>query len=113
MIGHDTLLEDMVSLTPTETGIENTIFVSTKGYAQHAPRIKIAIDPPDSFNATSKSASMALHDFQIAGEQVPTHIAKQAREFIVLNRPALLDYWNCEIATAELLRRIRPIIATR
>jgi hypothetical protein len=101
--------EDTVSLTPKETGVQNTLFVSTKGYAQHAPRIKIAIDPPDSFSATSKSASMALHDFKVTGEFVPAHIARQAEQFIELNREVLVDYWECRIATAELLRRIQPI----
>lgn len=104
----DQEVEDMVSLTREETGIQNTIFVSTKGYAQHAARIKIAVDPPDSFSATSKSASMALHDYSISGEHVPAHIAKQAARFIELNRQALLEYWDCKIATVELLRRIRP-----
>ena len=51
----------MVSLRRDVTGVDNTIFVSTKVYAQHAPRIKIAIDPPDSLNARSKAASMAIH----------------------------------------------------
>jgi hypothetical protein len=37
---------DMVSLRTEVTGVDNTIFVSTKGYAQHAARIKIAVDPP-------------------------------------------------------------------
>jgi hypothetical protein len=32
----DQEVEDMVSLTPKETGIQNTIFVSTKGYAQRS-----------------------------------------------------------------------------
>ena len=105
----DQEVEDMVSLTPQETGVRNTLFVSTKGYAQHAPRIKIAIDPPDSFSATSKSASMALHDFTVTGEHVPAHIARQAEQFIELNREALVEYGDCRIATAELLRRIRPI----
>jgi hypothetical protein len=101
--------EDMVSLTPKETGVQNTLFVSTKGYVQHAPRIKIAIDPPDSFSAASKSASMALHDFKVTGERVPAHIARQAEQFIELNRQVLVDYWEFRIATAELLRRIRPV----
>jgi hypothetical protein len=100
---------DMVSLTPEETGVQNTVFVSTRGYAQHVPRIKIAIDPPDSFSATSKSASMALHGFKVTGEHVPVHIAKQAEQFIELNCEVLVDYWECRIATAELLRRMRPI----
>ena len=105
----DEEIMDMVSLVTSETGIHNTIFVSTKGYAQHAPRIKIAIDPPNSFSATSKTASMAIHDYSTLGEPIPTHIAKQARQFIERNRDVLLEYWNNKIGTGELIRRIRPV----
>src|SRR6202162_4839395 len=75
----DDEVEDMVSLRSEKTGVDNTIFISTKGYARHAPRIKIAVDPPHSFNATSKSASMAIHGYGIRGEYVAPHIAEQAK----------------------------------
>ena len=101
--------EDAVSLRPEKTGVENTVFVSTKGYAEHAPRIKIAVDPPHTFNATSKSASMAIHDHSIRGESVAPHIAEQAKRFIDLNREALLDYWEFKIDTAQLIERLKPI----
>src|SRR5262245_42942614 len=101
--------EDMVSLTKQETGIANTIFVSPRGYAQHAARLKIAIAPPDTFDTTTKAASMALHDYSVTGERVPPHLARQAERFIELNRAVLLAYWNNQIGTAELLRRILPI----
>ena len=44
---YDEAEEDMVSLRTNRTGVDNTIFVSTRGNAQHAPRIKIAVDPPE------------------------------------------------------------------
>ena len=31
---------DMASLTPDQTGVDNSVFVSTKGNARHGPRIK-------------------------------------------------------------------------
>jgi hypothetical protein len=99
--------EDMVSLRKDITGIDHTIFVSTKGYAQHAPRIKIAVDPPDSLNAASKSASMALHDYSVMGEYVPPAIVEQAKKFIERNKPTLLDYWDNKIDTAQLIERLR------
>jgi hypothetical protein len=99
--------EDMVSLRSEKTGVDNTIFVSTKGYTEHAPRIKIAVDPPHTFNATSKSASMAIHDYSIRGESVAPHIAEQAKQFIDRNRQALLDYWECKIDTAQLIERLK------
>jgi hypothetical protein len=101
--------EDMVSLRKDVTGVDNTIFVSTRGYAQHAPRIKIAVDPPDSLNATSKSASMALHDYSVMGEYLPPAIVEQARKFIERNRSTLLEYWDNKIDTARLIERLeRP-----
>jgi uncharacterized protein with WD repeat len=105
----DDEVEDMVSLPSERTGVDNTIFVSTKGYAEHAPRIKIAVDPPHTFNATSKSASMAIHDYSIRGEYVAPHIAEQAKRFIDRNREALLDYWECKIDTAQLIERLKPV----
>ena len=109
VLDNDDDLQEMVSYRRNVTGVAHTVFISPKGNTRHAPRIKIAIDPPDSFSATSKSASMALHDFTVTGEHVPAHIARQAEQFIELNRQVLVDYWELRIATAELLRRIRPI----
>ena len=101
--------EDMVSLRKDRTGVDNTVFVSTKGYARHAPRIKIAIDPPDSLNPAAKTASMAIHDYSIAGAHIPPHLVEQAKRFIERNRAALLDYWDNKIDTPELIERLRAI----
>jgi hypothetical protein len=98
---------DMVSLTPDQTGVDNTIFVSTKGKARHAARIKIAIDPPDSFNASSTDASMAIHDYSITGANVPAHIVEQAKRFIERNREVLMLYWEAKIPTRQMLDRIK------
>ena len=98
---------DMVSLRSEKTGVDNTIFVSTKGYAQHAPRIKIAVDPPHTFNAAARSTSMAIRDYSIKGEYLAPHIAEQAKQFIDRNREALLDYWECKIDTAQLIERLK------
>jgi hypothetical protein len=50
---------DMVSLRAERTGVANTIFVSTKGYAQPAPRIKIAVDPPGFGRSRTSGAPLA------------------------------------------------------
>lgn len=101
--------EDMVSLRKERTGVAHTVFVSTKGYARHAPRIRIAIDPPDSLNAAAETASMAIHDYSIAGAHMPPQLFEQAKRFIERNRAALLDYWDNKIDTAELIERLRQI----
>jgi hypothetical protein len=102
---------DMVSLTKDDTGIDNTLFASTKGYVseRHGPRIKIAVDPPNRFTAGGKAASMSIHDYNIKGEHIPSELADQVKRFIDLNREALLAYWDGQIATREFLRRAKPI----
>jgi hypothetical protein len=100
--------EDMVSLRKNRTGVDFVIFVSTKGYAQHAPRIKIAVDPPDSLNAAGKSASMSLHDYSVIGEYLPPHVVEQAKRFIEQNRDVLLRYWDNQIDTEELIAGLAP-----
>jgi hypothetical protein len=99
--------EDMVSLRTQRTGVDNTIFVSTKGYARHAPRIKIAVDPPHTLNATSKMASMAIHDSSITGADLPPYVVEQAKQFIERNRDTLLRYWDYEIDTDEMIKQLK------
>jgi len=99
--------EDMVSLRTKRTGVDNTVFISAKGRGRHAPRIKIAVDPPDSLNAAGKNVTMAIHDYKIIGEKLPTHVAKQARQFIERNRDTLLRYWNDEIDTEEMISQLK------
>ena len=99
---------DMVSLRTDKTGVDNTIFVSTRGRGQHAPRIKIAVEPSHSLNAASTSAAMTIHDYRIVGEHVPSRIAEQAKRFIERNRAALLDYWNEKIDTLQFIERLIP-----
>jgi hypothetical protein len=99
----------MVSLRKKRTGIDNTLFASTKGYGRHAPRIKIAINRPDSLNETTDGASMALHDFSTVGAYIPRDILEQVKSFVELNRDALLDYWETRIDTDDFLERLKPV----
>ena len=103
------LLEEMVSYRKAVTGVENTIFISPKGNTRHAPRIKIAIDPPLSVDPRSKTASIAIADGTVVAGEIPPGLLDQARRFIDANRDALLDYWEYRIDTDELRRRLTPI----
>jgi hypothetical protein len=99
--------EEMVSLRSDVTGVENVVFVSPRGRTRHGPRIKIAIDPPQSLDPSTKTASMSITDFSIHGERMPRQVAEQAEQFIDRNRAALMAYWNYEIDTAELIKRLQ------
>jgi hypothetical protein len=105
--------EDMVSLRRNVTGVDATVFVSTKGYGQHAPAcIRIAVGDPASLNAvTAGLASMAIRDCALTGAAPPPHIVEQAKQFIERNRETLLSYWDGQIDTAELVEQLGRAVA--
>jgi hypothetical protein len=105
--------EDMVSLRRNVTGVDATVFVSTKGYGQHAPAcIQIAVGDPASLNAvTAGLAPMAIRDCALTGAAPPPHIVEQAKQFIERNRETLLSYWDGQIDTAELVEQLGRAVA--
>jgi len=103
------LLEEMVSFRKNVTGVDNTVFISPKGFTQHAARIKLAIDPPDSIDPRSETASVAIDSGDIVAGEVAAELLKQVRQFIQLNHDVLLDYWNYRVDTEELRERLKPI----
>ena len=103
------LLEEMVSYRKDVTGVDNTIFISPKGYTRHAPRIKLAIDPPDSIDPRGKTASVAIADGAVVGGEIPPRLLEQIRRFVDANREVLLDYWEYRVDTETLRRRLKPV----
>jgi hypothetical protein len=104
------LVEQTASHRKDMTGIDHTVFICAKGHTRYSPRLKLAIDPPDTVDPRSKTASIAIKDAAIvAGEDVPAPLLDQVRRFIGLNRGALLDYWEYRIDTEQLRRRLKPV----
>jgi hypothetical protein len=104
------LLEEMVSYRKDITGIDNTIFISPKGKTRPAPRIKLAVEPSDSINPDSVTASIEVGSGEIVAGKIPTTaLRKQVQQFVELNRDVLLDYWYYRIDTAQLQRRLKPV----
>jgi hypothetical protein len=104
------LLEEMSSYERKTTGIDNVVFLSPKGHTRHAARIKVAIDPWDSFDPRSgKTASIAIHDGSVTGDPVPRRLYDQLLAFIDLNRQTLLDYWDYKISTTTMEERLKPL----
>jgi hypothetical protein len=99
-------LQEMVSYRKNVTGVDHTVFISPRGNARHGPRIKVAIDPPDSLDPHSETATIDL-DGNVAAGRIDPALLRQAREFLQLNRDVLVDYWNYQIDTDELRHRLR------
>jgi hypothetical protein len=115
---HDREAEGMVSLRKAMTGVDNTVFLTTKGYypapsgEEYCARLEVAVNPPhtlDAANAEVTSMAILTGTFRFPHEKLPMNVWKQTERFIERNRDALFHYWNCEIDTAELIKRLTAL----
>jgi hypothetical protein len=102
-------LEEMISYRKSVTGLDHTIFISPRGMARHAPRIKVAIDPPDSLDPRGHVAVVTISTQTLVEGQLPAKLGKPLRAFLKLNQAVLLDYWDYRIDTDQLRQRLRPV----
>jgi NAD(P)H-dependent FMN reductase len=105
-------LEHMVTYRKNVTGVDNTVFISPKVHARHAARVKVAINPPDTISPTSETISVSIHDGSVVAgntSSVTATLLDQVRQFIAMNKDALIDYWEERIDTDELRQRLKSI----
>lgn len=102
-------LFEMANLYPRDTGLPMTIWVSPKGNARHAARIKVCTTPGDRMDA-SNTAVVAVrpHPRLLHGELAPQDLDAVSR-WIATNATALIDYWEGETSTVELVGRLLKI----
>jgi hypothetical protein len=108
-LAEEELLEEMVSYRKDVTGVDNTVFISPKGNTRHAPRIKLAIEPPHTFDPRGKTAVIAIADGAVVAGDIAPQLLEQARRFVEANREVLLDYWEYRIDTETLRQRLRRV----
>jgi hypothetical protein len=105
-------LEHMVTYRKNVTGVDNTVFISPKVHARHAAWVKVAINPPDTISPTSETISVSIYDGSVVAgntSSVTATLLDQVRQFIALNKDALIDYWEERIDADELRQRLKSI----
>jgi hypothetical protein len=107
-LAEEEMLGEMASFRKAVTGVDNTIFVSTKSGVRHGPRIKLAVNPATHVSPSGDTASVNF-DGEVTAGQLPSDLLRQAQRFIELNRQTLLDYWEERISTDELRQRLKRI----
>lgn len=111
----DALIEEEYAFAVTvlnedDTGIYNTLWFQPAPGIQHGPRIKVMIDPATAVSPGGKQASVPFDPDKPAQGDIPPPLERQVREFIELNREALLREWNRGFAsTKQFLAALRPL----
>lgn len=101
-------LFEMSNLREKSTGIKNVIWVSAKN-ANHGARVKVQWG--DSIRET---VSVSLHKTNptvVAGNEadLDASILAEVKQWIIENYAVLMQYWNMEIDTADMIAGLKKI----
>jgi len=113
-IFQEQMLMEMSNLRYKTTGLPVIIFVSS-GYTegkmlQHSPRIKVSktysekMNPFDTFSVTISKNPEVIGDHQIKSKDL-----NKIKEFVKENYDVLIEYWEGEIETLDMLHSIQKI----
>lgn len=97
----------MSNLFPKRTGLPFVVWVSTGTGAKHDVRVKVAPGPkanPSEFTIVGLRPEIHL----IHGDLSPRDM-ELLKQWIVLNYDVILQYWDNEIDTGDLLERLKSI----
>jgi hypothetical protein len=90
----------MANLRPERTGLPFVVFISQRGGARHDVRVKVATGPrPDP--AAMVTVALRPEPRIVAPGELPADDFRRLVAWLALNRQALVDYWNGEIAYTE------------
>jgi hypothetical protein len=100
---------EMANLFPEDTGLPVTVWVSPRGRARHAARIKVC-RVPGNHMVPEDTVTVAIDPVPhpVAGSLDRRHLDPVLR-WVTLNRDVLIRYWNGEIGTGGLIRQLQPL----
>jgi len=100
-------LYEMANLFPEDTGLPVTVWVSPRGRARHAARIKVCRGPGNRM-VPSNTAVVAIEpEPRLVEGKLQADYLRPVMQWAILNREALLAYWNGEIGTGALIHRLQ------
>ena len=100
---------DMANLSPALTGLPMVVWVSERGGARHDVRVRVSTihgrtDSPGQWAVVAVRPAPRL----VHGSLSPADFAAVSN-WIRLNEVAIVDYWNYQLLTDELIRRLQRL----
>lgn len=94
-------LFEMTNLFPRTTHLPFTVWISPKGKAKHGPRIKVDSSPEAIVSV--EDAPRLIHG------DLSSKDFQKIKEWIILNKEALLRHWNLETDGSEVVKELKVL----
>ena len=100
----------MANLSPTLTGLPMIVWISERGRARHDARVKVSLvhgrgARPDRTASVSVRPTVEV----VAGPPLDGRDLELVRQWVELNREAIIAYWNGDLLTDEVIARLEPV----
>jgi hypothetical protein len=102
-------LYEMANLYPKRTGLPMTIWVSPRGRSRHDARVKVCRTHGDRMDADDTASVSIRPTPELVGGSLPTDDLKAVQAWITLNSDALIDYWNGDTDTVDLIETLKKL----
>jgi hypothetical protein len=106
--GTDELFE-MANLYPRTTGLPMTIWVSPRGNARHDVRIKVNMTHGNQMSIDNTAVVAVRPSPRVIAGQLLPEDERAVADWIVLNAPAIVAYWDGGIDTVQLAQTLKPL----
>jgi hypothetical protein len=99
----------MSNLRSSDTGVEGTVIWVSAGEfsgvdARHGPRIVVLLGDKIAAEGLKDAVSVRLTTPPEVLGDLPAQVTRQVVEFVEKNRDVLLEHWNGEIDSGEMIR---------
>lgn len=102
-------LFEMANLSPSLPGLPMIVWISERGRDRHDVRVKVSLirgrrARPDRTASVSLRSNVGI----AAGPELEPGDLAPVREWVELNREAIIAYWNGDLLTDEVIPRLKP-----
>jgi hypothetical protein len=104
--GEELDLFEMANLFPATTGLPMTVWVSPRGRAQHDARVKVHMTHGNRMDISNTAEVGIRPSAHLISGGLTTADNQAVFDWVQRNTDALIDYWDGNIDTAQLIGRL-------
>ena len=102
-------LFEMANLYPRTTGLPMTVWVSPRGNARHDVRIKVNMTYGNQMTVENTVVAAVRPVPHLIAGQLSANDERAVFDWITLNAPAIIAYWDGDIDTVQLSQLLQPL----
>jgi hypothetical protein len=99
----------MANLFPKTTGLSHAIWLSERANSRQDVRVKVSTATGGRADPRNMAVMSVRPEPRLLHGSLPADVVREVGEWIALNEPVILAYWNGELDTADLGPQLRKL----